>query len=97
MKKSGIFCLSAIINIINSLKEKLTSLFIPVLLLLTLPLSSKAQITNSELLKTNIPAQSDTVTLTIEQAEALLQQHNLLLIAQKYSIDQARAQVLQSR
>jgi len=62
-----------------------------------LTLSVNGQISNKTLLSDNIQAQADTITLTLEEAEALLIQHNLLLIAQKLNIEQSRAVIIQSR
>lgn len=100
MKKPGLtYLLVVVINTIKKVSSyKLyPNAIIGITLLIILSLSAQAQITNGDVLKSNMDAQQDTVTLTIEEAEALLQQHNLLLIAQKYNIEQTRAQVLQSR
>ncbi|MFI5222466.1 MAG: TolC family protein [Bacteroidia bacterium] len=40
---------------------------------------------------------SDTVTMSLKEAESLLIKNNLMLIAQQYNIDLARAQVLQAK
>ena len=105
MKRSGLTYLSVVINtsIVITVKalprQNLYRLNVVVATILVslLSFSVRGQISNQTILQENLQAQADTLTITLEEAESLLLQHNLLLVAQKLNIDQARALVIQSR
>ncbi|HXA01045.1 MAG TPA: TolC family protein [Cytophagaceae bacterium] len=51
----------------------------------------------STFLNGNLTTSADTITLALEDAESIFLKHNLRLLAQKMNIEEARAQVIQSR